>query len=290
MWSEAARGRLQTWFAETARDLPWRRTRDPYHILVSEVMLQQTQVARVVPHFEAFVARFPDLAALAVASPSQVLRAWRGLGYNRRALRLQSAARRVMTRHGGMLPHELPALLALPGVGEYTARALLAFAYGAPEAPVDTNVARVLARAVAGAALTRREAQELADALLPVRQPGRWGQALMELGARVCTARAPACQRCPIAVDCSWYADGSPAGDPATSTAHRSRPQARFAGSDRYHRGRLVDALREGPLGATELAAAAELERADGRLDRLVRGLVADGLVEWSDDTLRLPS
>ncbi len=289
MWSQAARSRLLAWFTRTGRELPWRGTNEPYRILISEVMLQQTQVARVVPQYEAFLERFPDLTTLAEAAPAEVVRAWRGLGYNRRALRLHAAARAVVARHHGRMPTELEGLLALPGVGQYTARAVLAFALDAHAAPVDTNVARVLARAVAGSPLTRRDAQELADALLPREQAGRWGQALMELGARVCTARAPDCERCPIAVDCSWYSAGLPAPDPAAAGAHRSRPQPAFAGSDRYHRGRLVDALREGPVGAAELAGAARLELAPSRLEQLVCGLIADGLAEWHGDALRLP-
>lgn len=281
------RPRLLAWYAETARPLPWRRTRDPYRILVSEVMLQQTQVSRVEPAYRAFLRRFPTVRALAAAAPAEVLTAWRGLGYNRRALNLHRAARAVVEHHGGTVPADLRRLVALPGVGDYTARAVLAFAYGVDAAPVDTNVARVLARAVAAEPLSRARAQHLADAVLPRGRAAEWGNALMDLGAGVCTAKTPRCGDCPVAAVCAWRRAGG--ADPAAADPSRSRPQAAFAGSDRFHRGRLVDALRRGPLTADRLADAAALDD-EARLDALVGRLVDEGLAEWAGSELRLPA
>lgn len=297
---------LLNWYDASARPLPWRATTDPYAILVSEIMLQQTQAARVEPLYAAFLERFPSAEVLAAAALAEVLTAWRGLGYNRRARNLWLAAAAIVERHGGVVPRDLPALLALPGLGSYTARAVLAFAYDERQGPVDTNVGRVLSRAVAGRPLGRAAAQRLADDLVATGpaaagpavagpaaagRPGSWSHALMDLGARVCLARRPRCSVCPVAGDCAWRRAGGPDGpvpDPAAATATRSRPQARFADSDRYHRGRLVDALRLRPLDAAELSAAARLEDA-ARLERVVAGLVAEGLAEWRDERLALP-
>jgi len=278
---------LLGWYGAQARDLPWRRTRDPYRILVSEIMLQQTQASRAAVAFTAFTSRFPMVRTLAAASVAEVLTAWRGLGYNRRAVGLHKAARVIVDEHAGVVPRDLAALRALPGVGDYTARAVLAFAYGQDVGPVDTNVARVLSRAVAGRALTRREAQSLADALVPEGQGHAWSSALMDLGARHCTARRPACDSCPVLRSCAWRRNGGE--DPAGATAVRARPTSPFAGSDRYHRGRLVDALREGSVAAADLATAADIENPT-RAAALAQRLVADGLAEWHAGSLRLPT
>lgn len=280
------RALLLGWYARTARPLPWRDTTDPYRVLVSEIMLQQTQVSRVEPLYEAFLDCFPTVAALAAASTADVLTMWQGLGYNRRALNLQRAAQAVVERHGGVIPADLAALRALPGIGDYTARALLAFAFGREAAPVDVNVARVLARAVAGEPLGRAAAQALADATVPPGDARVWGNALMDLGAQVCTARNPRCPECPVAAACAWRKAGGE--DPSATSAVRARPQGAFAGSDRFHRGRLVDALRKGPVRRTHLSAAAQVDDQD-RLVRIVDGLVSDGLAEWAHGKLRLP-
>ena len=271
------------WYASQRRDLPWRDVDDPYAVLVSEIMLQQTQVSRVVPLFEAFVGRWPTVAALASAPLAEVLRAWKGLGYNRRAVALHRAAQAIVERHGGVVPSDLDELRALPGIGDYTARAVLAFAFGRDVAPVDTNVRRVVQRAVTGAGLAPRELQRAADAAVV---PGRgrdWSAALMDLGARYCTAR-PKCPSCPVAQACAWAGRGE---DPATPAQLR-RPVA-FAGSARFHRGRLLDALRTGGVHRADVASAAQLDSADRATD-LAAGLVADGLAEWRDDTLQLPA
>ncbi len=247
---------LLDWYARVRRPLPWRATRDPYALLVSEVMLQQTQAARVVPYFEAFLARFPDPAALAAAPARDVLAAWSGLGYNRRALALQRAAA-VVAEHGW--PDDLT---ALPGVGPYTAAAVASFAWDAQRAAVDVNARRVLerwdGRRHAPAALAAR-----ADAVLPGGRAAEWNQAMMELGATVCTARAPRCDACPVA---AWCASAGAA--PAAPAARRPRP--RFEDTDRYARGRIVAAL---------LAGEALPALAPERLERALAGLARDGLV-----------
>ena len=279
---------LLAWSESSRRDLPWRRTRDPWEVLVSEAMLQQTQVARVVPRYAAFLERFPTPAACAAAPVADVLRAWAGLGYNRRAVNLHRLATAVVERHGGRLPADLVALLALPGVGAYTARAVLAFAFEADVGVLDTNAARVLARTT-GRRLGAREAQDRADALVPAGRGWAWNQAMLDLGATVCSARAPACASCPVTASCAWQAAGTPEPDPATGSAGVSGRQSTFAGSDRQGRGRLVDALRRGPVAWADVAAAAGWPADPERAQRVVGGLVADGLAVAGDAGIRLP-
>ncbi|MFZ9630366.1 MAG: A/G-specific adenine glycosylase, partial [Ilumatobacteraceae bacterium] len=228
------------WGMPRLRDLPWRATRDPWAVLVSEVMLQQTQVARVVPKWHAFLDAFPTTAACAAAPLGDVLRLWQGLGYPRRARNLHAAATAIEA--AGAFPDSLDELLALPGVGQYTARAVLAFAFEHPAAVVDTNIARILAR-VAGRRLTAREAQAAADASLERDEPWAWNQCLMDLGATVCTASSPDCVSCPLRRGCAWRGRGD---DPAPGSAGVSRAQGRFDGSDRQARGRLLRRLGEG--------------------------------------------
>src|SRR3954466_7637879 len=237
------------WYAQNGRDLPWRHTHDPYAILVSEVMLQQTQVARVVPRWEAWLERWPDAAALAAAPVAEVLAAWVGLGYNRRALRLREACA-VVARDGW--PDDLE---TLPGVGPYTAAALRAFAFDEPVVPVDTNVSRVFAR-IGG----------------PLAGPPELGHALMDLGATICTARAPRCTVCPLT---TCVSRGRVPRAPAPSGRAR-----RFEDTDRFVRGRVVAALAAGaPLPAFP---------AD-RLEPARAGLVRDGLIVRDGDAVRLP-
>ncbi len=256
------------------RPFPWRETRDPWAVLVSEVMLQQTQARRVVAPYLRFLARFPTVSACAEAGLGPVLEAWAGLGYNRRARSLHRAARAIVDLHGGVVPAELRALRGLPGVGAYTARAVLVFAYEQHQAVVDVNVARVLTRAVAGEALTPGAVQTLADSLVPRGDPWQWNQALMEIGAVVCTARVPACGRCPLARRCVWINTGDTTPDPAPAPSR----QTRFEGSDRQGRGRLVDALRSGPVPPSRLGAVCGWPEDRERARRVADGLVADGL------------
>jgi len=271
-------------------DLPWRATRDPWSVLVSETLAQQTQLARVVPAYHRFLAEFPTPAACACAPLGDVLRAWDGMGYNRRAKYLHAAARVIVADHGGAVPDDLDALLALPGVGPYTARAVLAFAFERDVGVVDTNAGRVIARGVAGRPLRPAEAQALVDSMVPVGRGWSFGQALLDLGATVCTTRTPDCRACPVRLLCRWARAGNPEPDPARGSAGVSVAQKRFAGSDRQGRGRLVAALRAGPLDAGEVAATAGWPQDPQRAFRVVEGLVADGLVLVDDvGTLRLP-
>lgn len=282
-------GLLIAWFAQHARDLPWRRDAGAWGVLVSEVMLQQTQVSRVQPVWERWLQRWPTPADLASASPADAVRAWDRLGYPRRAVRLHAAARAIVEHHGGVVPDRLDALLALPGVGEYTARAVAAFAFGQRHPVVDTNVRRVIARAVrgdaeAGPPSTRRDLAAM-EALLPEQhdRAAQLSAATMELGALVCTPRAPQCGLCPIRDSCRWRAAGYPAYE-----GPRAPRQARFEGSDRQVRGRIMAALRasEAPVPASELTGAA----ADAaRVDRALAGLVADGLAVAADGGYALP-
>ncbi len=266
------------------RDLPWRRTRDPWLVLVSEVMLQQTQASRVVAPYEAFVHRFPDPGTCAAAGTADVVRLWEGLGYNRRAVNLHRTAQIIVHGHGGRVPGDLRSLRALPGVGEYTARAVLAFAFGSQVGVVDTNVARVLARAVTGRPLRKGEAQELADFLVPDTGSWRFNQALFDIGAQVCTARRPGCTRCALRRRCSWLRAGGSGLDPAAT----GRRQSAFAGSDRQGRGRLVAALRASPIAAATLARTAGWPDDADRARAAADGLVADGIARWEGESLQL--
>jgi len=281
---------LRWWEAEGRHDLPWRATRDPWAVLVSELMLQQTQVPRVRSRWPAFLDRFPTVAACAAASVGDVVRAWEGLGYNRRALNLHRCATVVVERHGGELPDRLDDLLALPGIGPYTARAVLVFAFERDIGLVDTNAGRFVARALAGQAVGPKEAQVHADAAVPAGDGWRWGQAVFDLGAAVCTKRTPACGRCPLAeAGCRWAAAGWPEPDPVVGSAGISAPQSRFDGSDRQGRGRLVDALRRGPVAAASLAAVMGWPDDPARAERVAATVVADGFaVRTDDDTLHL--
>ena len=250
---------LLGWYARVRRPLPWRETRDPYALLVSEVMLQQTQAARVVPYFEAFLARFPDPQALAAAPARDVLAAWSGLGYNRRALALQAAARAVATDGW---PEDLT---TLPGVGPYTAAAVAAFAWDAQRAAIDVNAKRVIER-WDGRRHAPRALAGRAAALLPPGEAATWNQAMMELGATVCRPRAPRCGECPVRAGCATHAAGGP-----PPPAPRRRGAERFEDSDRWARGRVVAALLAGEQPPGELSGE--------RRARVLAGLVRDGLV-----------
>lgn len=284
---------LLGWWEAERRDLPWRATRDPWAVLVSELMLQQTQVARVEPRWHRFLERFPTPAACAAAGAGAVVEEWAGLGYNRRAINLHRCAVAVVDDHGGRLPHDLDALLLLPGIGPYTARAVLAFAFECDVAVVDTNVGRILAR-TAGRALGAREAQERADSLVPAGEGWAWNQAMLDLGATVCSKRSPGCERCPVSESCRWAGTGRPEPDPAVGSHAVGRGQSPFEGSFRQGRSRLLDALRLGdPVPSVAWVAACGWEgRPDGAADavRAAASLVADGLaVELADGGLRLP-
>jgi A/G-specific adenine glycosylase len=252
------------WYARTARPLAFRSTSDPWAILVSEVMAQQTQAARAAEAWARFIATYPTPAALAGASPADVLRSWRGLGYNRRAIALQRAARAIVADHGGGVPSDLAALLRLPGIGPYSARAVAALAFGRRVGAVDTNVRRVLGRAFFGTLTPDRVAlQALADDLVPGRRPGLWTHALMDIGATVCRIRVPRCDECPLLASCRYAAartaddsgSSARAGD-SGAAEHRRRTRNRqaapggFRSTSRWLRGRILDRLRDVAGGA----------------------------------------
>lgn len=275
------------WFAVEGRDLPWRHCRDPWAILVSELMLQQTQVERVIDRWPRFLRRFPDPSTCARAPRADVIEEWAGLGYNRRAVNLHRAAEVIADDHGGRVPTELGDLLDLPGIGPYTARAIRVFAYEADDAVLDTNVARILARA-GGVTLSRAEAQAAADAAVPAGRGWAWNQALLDVGATCCRSRRPDCGRCPVVAACSWHTEGRPEPDPAVGSAGVSGGQSRFEGSDRQGRGRLVDALRAAPVAMADLAVVMGWPDDAARAHRVADGVVADGLARRQGDTLTL--
>jgi A/G-specific adenine glycosylase len=283
--------RVLRWYATHRRDLPWRdRQASPWSVLVSEVMLQQTPVARVLPVYEEWIRLWPRPADLAVALPADAVRCWGTLGYPRRALRLHEAAVAIVRRHRGLVPSDSEALLELPGVGAYTAAAVASFAFGQRQVVLDTNVRRVLARVTAGAELPARSIsaaeRSAAESLLPgdPAVAAAWSVAVMELGALTCTSRAPRCAECPIEADCAWRAAGMLRSDAAT------RPAQTYEGTDRQCRGRLLAVLRnaDGPVHRAALEAAWDIA---AQRERSLAGLVADGLVEpTADGRYQLPT
>jgi A/G-specific adenine glycosylase len=267
--------RLIAWAEQNGRDLPWRHTRDPWAILVSEVMLQQTQVSRVIPVWRAFLAQFPTAKECAAAPQAAVVTAWRGMGYNRRAVNLHRCAIAITDDHAGKVPDDLDALLRLPGIGAYTARAVLAFAFERRVGVLDVNAARVHAR------LNGRVVdQATADAATPSRRAWAWNQAILDLGATVCTKRNPRCDVCPLTKQCAWRGNGA---DPAGIGSRQSR----FEGSDRQGAGRLVDALRAGSVSSApnDLAVTMGWPGDPERALRVAQSLVADGLAKWEENS-----
>jgi A/G-specific adenine glycosylase len=280
---------VTSWYEAHARDLPWRHDGvTPWGVLVSEVMLQQTPVARVAPVWEQWLDRWPTPAALAADSPGEALRLWGRLGYPRRALRLHAAATTIVELHAGEVPSAYDDLVALPGIGSYTAAAVASFGFGQRHAVLDTNVRRVYARALGGVADATTASPTVGEraaalARVPVEEPARYAVAVMELGAVVCLARAPHCQVCPVAGSCAWRA----AGRPASLTARQPQP---FAGTDRQARGRLMAVLREAidPVEQRDLDAVWD---SPPQRERALAGLLVDGLVVSCDDgRYRLPS
>jgi A/G-specific adenine glycosylase len=275
--SNDARAALLAWYDASGRALPFRRTRDPWAILVSEVMAQQTQIGRVADAWSQFMGRFPAPATLAESSPADVLRAWQGMGYDRRAINLRRAAQMIRDEHGGHVPDDIEALQRLPGIGPYTARAIAAIAFGRPVGAVDTNVRRVLGRALdlEGAAVV----QAAADASVDRSRPGDWTHAVMDVGATVCRPRNPRCDACPLRAWCRFAA--ASAASSATHTTVRSRTVTpAFTSTTRWLRGRIVDRLRAAPGGAWT-----EVSEPIGSHDVIAVGaameaLARDGLVE----------
>ncbi len=280
---------VQGWYAENARDLPWRHPgASAWSVLVSEIMLQQTPVSRVLPAHAAWLARWPSPASLAAATPADAVRQWDRLGYPRRAVRLHASAQLIVSRHGGQVPACVQQLRALPGIGSYTAAAVASFAYGQRHAVLDTNVRRVLARLITGESQPRPNQSVaelgLAESLLPAdgRTAARWSVGVMELGALVCTAARPRCADCPLAHLCAWRERGCP-------PAPVSRAAPGYAGTDRQCRGRLLAVLRDagGPVRPVALEAA---WGDSGQRARSLAALIADGLVtRCADGSLALP-
>ena len=306
----AVHGALLEWFAGHGRDLPWRHSRDPYRIMVSEIMLQQTQVDRVVPKYRAFLEQFPTLEALANAPTAEVIRAWTGLGYNRRAVNMQRAARAVLEEHGGRFPADLAALLKLPGIGPYTAGAIACFAFEQDVAFMDTNIRRVVQRLFAGPEETAPASEArllaLAQAAMPPGRGWAWTQASMERGALICTAAAPACWRCPVQRHCLAYAARRSADEQLFNDGAQPQPrrlrrvaerrETAYNGSNRFYRGRAIEALRQlaagesMPLGAL----GQQIKQGFGDDDMpwlraMAEGLARDGLLELEEDQARLP-
>ena len=302
---------LLAWYAVEQRDLPWRATSDPYAILVSEIMLQQTQVDRVLPKYRQFLAAFPTLADLAVAPTADVISVWVPLGYNMRAVRLQSIARQVISEHGGRIPDTIDELLTLKGIGRYTAGAIACFAYRQPVATVDTNIRRVLHRIFLGLEHPDPKANdaqmlELAEQVLPKNEAYNWNQALMDLGATICTSNNPQCTSCPVQEHCQAFTEMRqhslfPSGTVLRQlrkvadkkASYQTQP---FTSSNRYFRGRIVDTLRS--LAANERISLLSLGpriKADFSeeelpwLQKVVSGLLRDGLLDVTEDGVRLP-
>lgn len=265
------------WGRDRLRDLPWRAVRDPWWILISEVMSQQTTISRVVERWRICVATYPTPVDLAAAPLGDLLRLWEGLGYPRRARNLHAAAGVIASEHEGQVPDDLNALLALPGVGPYTARAVLAFAFERDVGVVDTNTSRVLAR-VTGQRLGPLQAQILADQWVPTGEGWAWNQVLMDLGNALCRP-VPRCEQCPIATECAWHQSGHRAPDPATGSAGVSKPQARFEGSLRQRRGQVLKQVARTEMTRSEL----------GVDDQVIDSLIADGLLSEDQGLLRLP-
>jgi A/G-specific adenine glycosylase len=272
------------WYDAHARDLPWRRPgASAWSVLVSEFMLQQTPVARVLPVHEAWLERWPTPADLAAEPSGEAVRAWGRLGYPRRALRLHAAAVAIVADHGGVVPDSYDALRTLPGVGDYTAAAVAAFAYRQRQVVLDTNVRRVLGRAASGVEFPARSVskaeREVAAALLPADAPtaATWSVAVMELGALICTSDRPKCPTCPVADTCAWHTAGRPAYDGPP------RPVQTYAGTDRQCRGRLLAVLRDAPgsVPKARLDAAWDL---DDQRERCLASLLDDGLVVAAGD------
>ncbi len=306
---------LLQWYEAEQRDLPWRTTSDPYAILVSEIMLQQTQVDRVLPKYRQFLAAFPALADLASAPTAEVISVWVPLGYNTRAVRLQSIARQVIAEYNGRIPDTIDELLKLKGIGRYTAGAIACFAYHKQVATVDTNIRRVLHRIFLGLEVGSRQAEQpindaqmltLAEQVLPTGEAYNWNQALMDLGATICTSNNPECTRCPLQNTCQAYAEMSqyslfPSGTvfrqlkkvAEKKSSYQSQP---FTSTNRYFRGRIIDLLRtlsagqRMPLAELGPRIKAEYSPDDAAwLQQIVTGLARDGLLDYAEDGVRLP-
>ncbi|HUE76231.1 MAG TPA: A/G-specific adenine glycosylase [Chloroflexota bacterium] len=298
-WTESVQRRLLDWYQVHRRDLPWRDALDPYRVVVAEVMLQQTGVERVRPKFEEFVRQFPSFTALADAPTADVIRAWSGLGYNRRAVNLQRLARVVVDQHDGALPASVGELRRLPGIGPYTAGAIASFVHGHDAAAIDVNVRRVVGRLAFGTTdLPVRTIDRLAEQLVPAGKSRDWNQALMDFGSSQCTLTRPACLICPLRDACSYTRISQVDRTRAPSSTLRRVAETRepFVGSSRFYRGRVVECLRQLPAGdwlaITDLGPRVkdDWNPSDQEwLAGIVAGLARDGLVVIDDSSVSLP-
>lgn len=305
---------LLQWYAREQRALPWRETDDPYAVLVSEIMLQQTQVDRVLPKYRQFLAAFPTLLALAEAPTAEVISAWVPLGYNRRAVSLQAIARQVIAQFDGRIPASIDDLLTLKGIGRYTAGAIACFAYRKQVATVDTNIRRVLHRIFFGleypeAKLDEKQMLAFAEHALPANEAYNWNQALMDLGATICTSNNPRCTQCPLSQNCRAFAEMSqhslfPSGAvlhqlrkvAEQKTNYRTQQSQPFTSTNRYFRGRIVDFLRSLPTSEriSLSSLGPHIKPTFGEddlpwLQQVVEGLKKDGLIDLATDGVRLP-
>jgi A/G-specific adenine glycosylase len=293
----AARDAILAWYGERGRTLAFRRTQDPYAVLVSEAMAQQTQAARAAAYWERFMACFPTVEAMAAATPADVLRAWQGLGYDRRALALWRTARIVVDEHDGRIPSTVAELEALPGIGPYTARAVAALAFGLPVGAVDVNVRRVLGRIVAGdaAALPAADLQRLADDSVPAGRAGEWTHALMDVGATLCRPRTPRCEACPARPWCRFAAlapQTAASRAPARAPRAAQIPATPFPSTNRWLRGRILDRLRAATDGEWVALATRIGTHERTQVHAAVTAMAADGVLELhaaddADATLR---
>ena len=269
------------WYAVNGRALAFRRSSDPWSVLVSEVIAQQTQAARAAEAWTGFIRQFPTPAALAATPPATVIRAWRGLGYNRRAVALRAAAVAIVEEHDGRVPDSFDALVRLPGIGPYTATAVLAIAFERPVAAIDTNIRRVVGRAFLGGedAVRPADLQRLADGFVPEGRAAAWTHALMDVGAAYCRKRDPRCDACPLAGRCRYLAAGRP---PPVAAAHRS-PAMPFRSTSRWLRGRILDRLRDATDGTWVDFGESIGEHDAVRVGTELRRLARDGLLELDD-------
>ncbi len=278
---------IDAWGARGLREFPWRATRDPWAILVAEVLLQQTQAPRIAERYEDLLRDLKTPAATLALGKGGVLLRWSGLGYNSRAVRLFNTATIIVERFGGEVPTSREDLLSLPGIGPYTAAAIEVFAFERDRAVYDTNVARVIARAVLGAPTTAVKGWEIAERMVPPGHGWSYNQSVLDLGATICTSRRPLCEQCPLATRCRWRQAGYRDPDPARRTAGTSRPQGAFKGSARQARGNVVEALRGGDLSMEDLIATVDPSN-ESRVRQAIEGLVVDGIVVVTSEGVTL--
>ncbi|MBT4153538.1 MAG: A/G-specific adenine glycosylase [Candidatus Magasanikbacteria bacterium] len=283
---EEVQSAVLQWYKKHKRDLPWRHTHDPYHILVSEVMLQQTQVARVIEKYHEFLRAFPTVQDLADASTASVITVWKGLGYNRRALFLQKAAQAVIEQHGGIFPSDLESLKALPGIGDYTARAVMSFAFKKQVPMMDTNHRRIYNRVYFGVDSQKDDVLlKKAEEMFPKRSAYNWNQALMDIGSQFCTSRNPKCESCPL----KRYCRATPAILTYIPPIKKKKKTIPFKQTDRYFRGRIIDMLREQKKVSKQSIITRFSQIPKARVVKILLILEKDGLIKTAKRSIVLP-